>query len=120
MNRLHRIFKNLGYHNDTLLWIVRALISILVRANHSKDTYVEVRQLLPSEARLLLSVLLIVMPLVSLQASVRQVTYMSQFMKIVTYYTHIILTSGLQFIKWETYYPHLYNELCSFVYITTM
>ena len=42
VSRLHRIFKNLGYHNDTLLWIVRALISILIRTNQSKDMYNEV------------------------------------------------------------------------------
>lgn len=40
--RLHRILKNLCYHSDTLLWIVRALISILIKANDSKDHYGEV------------------------------------------------------------------------------
>ena len=37
VTRLHRILKNLGYHSDTLLWIIRALISILMKTNESKD-----------------------------------------------------------------------------------
>ena len=36
--RLHRVLRNLCYHGQTRLWLIRALLSILQRTSQNKDT----------------------------------------------------------------------------------
>ncbi|KAF6040586.1 HUWE1 [Bugula neritina] len=50
VSRLHRILKNLSFHNDTLLWIIRALISILFKTNSSKEAHAESSQVSSKQA----------------------------------------------------------------------